>query len=67
MTEKPQRQKGQGRVIPALNIAIDTLNITKEATSTTPVNSVFGSVAILLTMIRVSFFSFRNHIFEAHT
>ena len=54
MTDNPQRQKGRGKVIPALNIAIDSLNIVKEATSATPVNPVFGSVAILLTMIRVS-------------
>ena len=54
MTDKPQRQKGQGKVISALNMAIGGLNIAKEATSTTPVNPVFGSVALLLTMIRVS-------------
>ena len=53
MTDQPQRQKGR-KAIPALNMAINGLNVVKEATSTTPVNLVFGSVALLLTMIRVS-------------
>ena len=66
MTDNPQRQKGGGRVIPALNMAIDGLNIAKEATGTTPVNPVFGSVAILLIMIRVNSLPFRDGVFEAH-
>ena len=63
MTDKPQRKKGS-KAITALNTAIDGLNIAKEATSTTPVNPVFGSVALLLTMIRVSSLSFCDEIFE---
>ena len=63
MTDKPQRPKGR-KAIPALNMAIDGLNIAKEATSTTPVNPVFGSVALLLTMIRVSSRPFCDEIFE---
>ena len=47
-------------------MAIDVLNIAKEATSTTPVNPVFGSVAALLTMIRVSSFLFPDERCEAH-
>ena len=39
-------------------MAINGLNLAKEATSTTPVNPAFGSVTILLTMIRVSPFPF---------
>ena len=65
MTDKPQRQKGR-KAIPALNMAIDTLNVLKEATSATPVNPVFGSVALLLTMIRVSSLSLRDETFQAH-
>ena len=67
MTDKSQRRKGGGGAIPALNTAIDALNIAKEATSTTPINPVFGSVAALLTMIRVSSFLFRDEIHQAHT
>ena len=65
MTDKPQQQKGR-KAIPALNVAIDGLNVLKEATSTTPVNPVFGSVALLLTMIRVSSLSLRDEMFQAH-
>ena len=67
MTDKSQRRKGGGRAIPALNTAIDALNIAKEATSTTPVNPVFGSVAVLLTMIRVGSFLFHDEMCEAYT
>ena len=48
-------------------MAIDTLNVLKEATSATPVNPVFGSVALLLTMIRVSSLSLCDEKFQAHT
>ena len=65
MTDKPQRQKGR-KAIPALNMAMDTLSVLKEATSATPVNPVFGSVALLLTMIRVSSLPFRDEMSYAH-
>ena len=67
MTDNSQRPKSQGRALPALNMAIDGLNIAKEATSTTPVNPVIDSVALLLTMIRVSTLPFREEILQAHT
>ena len=66
MTDKSQRRKGGGKAIPALNMAINGLNIAKEATSTTPVNPIFGSVAALLTMIRVSSVPFCDEIYLAH-
>ena len=65
MTDRPQEQKDQSRLIPALDMAIAGLNIAKDATSGTPVNPVFGPVVILLTMIRVCFSLFRNEIFQA--
>ena len=67
MTDNSQRAEGRGKVISALNMAINGLNIAKEATSTTPVNPIFGSVAVLLTMIRVSSFLSRDEMFQAHT
>ena len=67
MADERQQQRGEGRLIPALNMAIDGLNIAKEATSTTPVNPIFGSVAILLTMIRVSSFLFHDEMYQVHT
>ena len=67
MTDKPKRSKGQDKVISALNMAIGGLNIAKESTSTTPVNPVFGSVATLLTTIRVYSFLLCDETFQAHT
>ena len=66
MTDNSQQPKGQSWVIPALNMAINGLDIAKEATSTTPINPVFGSVAALLTMIRVGPLPFYDEIFGAH-
>ena len=66
MTDNSQQPKSRGRILSALNMAINGLNLAKEATSTTPVNPVFGSVAILLTMIRVSSFLSRNEMSQAH-
>ena len=65
MTDKPQRQKDR-KAIPALNMAIDALSVLKEATNATPVTPVFGSVTLLLTMIRVSSLPFRDEKFQAH-
>ena len=66
MADNSQRRKGKGKVVPALNTAINVLNLAKDATSATPVNPVFGSVATLLTMIRVSFLLFRDETFQTH-
>lgn len=49
-TKPPKRQDN---AISALNIAIDVLNIAKEVSSITPAKAVFGSVSVLLVMIRV--------------
>jgi predicted metal-dependent hydrolase len=38
-----------------LNAAIEAMNLAKEAVSITSAKAVFGSVSIILTMIRVSF------------
>ena len=51
-----------GAVIPALNMAIDDLDVMKGATGTTPVNPAFGSVAALFSMIQVSSFLFRDEM-----
>ena len=67
MTDNTQRPKGQGRGLSALNTAIDALNLAKEASSGTPANPVFGPVALLVTMIRVSSFLFSGETLQAHT
>ena len=49
-TPRPKRQDG---VVTSLNIAIEAMNLAKEASSVTPAKAVFGVVSILLTMIKV--------------
>ena len=54
MATEPPRPKGRDNTLPALNTAIDALNLTKEASSIdAPAKAVFGSVCVLLTTIRV--------------
>ena len=67
MTDKSQQQKDQDGVISTLNVAIDGLNIAKEIASVTPAKAVFGSVAVLLTMIRVSRLLSCGKILKIHT
>ena len=67
MTNNSQRPKGRDGILSALNMAIDTLNLAKEVASVTPAKAAFGSVAILLAMIRVSFLPFCDETFWVHT
>ena len=53
MATESQQPKKQEGVISSLNVAIDIVNLAKEASSVTPATVAFGSVSILLTMIRV--------------
>ena len=67
MTDKSQQPKGPGDgVLFALNMAIDGLNLAKEVASVTPAKAVFGTVAILLTMIQVCLLLSCNEISKAH-
>ena len=54
MQSKSQRPNEREGVISALNAAIETLNLAKEISSITPAKAVFGSVSVILTVIRVS-------------
>ena len=58
MEAKSQRLKGKDGAISALNVAIETLNLAKEVSSITPAKAVFGSVSVILTMIKVSLLFF---------
>ena len=53
-----QRQKRRDDALSLLNVAIETMNLAKEISSITPAKAVFGTVSILLTMIRVRFLPF---------
>jgi len=55
MEAKPQRPKEQDETLSSLNVAIEAMNLAKEVSSITPAKAVFGSVSILLTMVRVRF------------
>lgn len=67
MADKAKRPKKRDGVLPSLNMAIDGLNLAKEFSSITPAKPVFGSVAALLTMIRVTLFTFCDKLLRVHT
>ena len=54
MEAESQRPKEREGVLSALNAAIEVLNLAKEVSSATPAKAIFGSVSIILAMIRVS-------------
>jgi len=54
MEAESRRPKGRENTISALNGAIETLNIAKEVSSIAPAKAVFGSVSVILAVIRVS-------------
>ena len=66
MEAKPQRPKEQNGTLSSLNIAIEAMNLAKEVSSITPVKAVFGSVSILLIMIRVRFLVSYDPMFHVH-
>jgi hypothetical protein len=59
MYTKAQRQKRREFVLSSLNVAIEASNLAKEFCSITPAKPVFGSLSVILTMIKVSFFLYR--------
>ena len=67
MMDKPQQPKGRDRVLSTLTMAIDSLDLAKKAASVTPAEAIFGSVAMLLIMIRVSFLLFCDETSKIHT
>ena len=67
MATKSQQPKGRDAALSSLNMAIDALNLAKEISSITPAKAVFGSVAILLTMIKVRLLLFYGEMLQAHT
>jgi len=54
MKAESQQPKGREGVISGLNAAIETMNLAKEFSSITPAKPVFGTVSVILAMIRVS-------------
>jgi len=66
MEAEPQRPKGRDGTLSSLNIAIEAMNLAKEVSSITPAKAVFGSVSILLTMVRVRFPLFYRGALHVH-
>ena len=62
MDANSQPPNRQDNVLSLLDVAIEATNLAKEATSATPAGAVFGSVSIILTMIRVRFLPFSDDI-----
>ena len=60
MDANSRRQKRQDNASSLLNVAIEAMNLAKEVSSMTPAKAVFGSVSVLLTMIRVRFLPSSN-------
>ena len=58
MATKSKQPNGRNGALSLLNVAIDGLNLAKEISSATPAKAVFGSVSVLLAMIKVRFFLF---------
>ena len=55
MKAESQRPKEREGAILALDATIEVLNLAKEVSSIAPAKAVFGSVSVILAMIRVSF------------
>ena len=53
MSAKSQQLEGRDGTLSSLNVAIDAMNLAKEVSCITPAKAAFGSVSIILTMIRV--------------
>ena len=54
MEAKSQNPREQEGIVSALDAAIEAMNLAKEISSITPAKAVFGSVSVILTMIKVS-------------
>ena len=61
-SQPPNQQDG---AVSSLNVAINVVNLAKEASTVTPATAAFGTVGILLTMIRVRVF-FCDRMLQAH-
>ena len=66
MDIKPQRPKGRTGAVSSLNVAIEAMNLAKEVSSITPAKAVFGSVSVLLTMLKVRFLLFHYGVTQVH-
>ena len=66
MDTDSRRQKRRDDAVSLLNVAIEAVNLAKEISSVTPAKAVFGSVSVLLAMIRVRSPLFSDNMFQVH-
>jgi hypothetical protein len=67
MTTTSQRPNGRENAVSLLNAAIDAMDLAEKISSITPAKAVFGTVSILLAMIKVRFLFFRCGVFQVDT
>ena len=67
MAAKSQKPEGKENSLSLLNAAIEVIIVAKDAANATPAQAAFSAATVLLTMIRVSFFLFRDGIFLVDT
>ena len=66
MDKESKQQKRRENALSLLDAAIEAMNLAKEISSPTPAKAVFGSVSVLLRMIRVRLLLFYNHGLRIH-
>jgi hypothetical protein len=66
MDANSRRPKGRDGALSSLNMAIDALNLAKDIVDIAPAKAAFGSVSVLLTMIRVCFCLFCDNEPRVH-
>ena len=66
MKNESQQSKGREGATEELNTAIEATNLAENLSTIAPAKTVFGSVAILLTMIRVCFLLLCNDLLRSH-
>ena len=66
MATNSQRPKGRRGIRSTLNVSIEAMNLAKEISSVTPAKAAFGSVSVVLTMIRVCVILFCGNELPVH-
>jgi len=66
MTTDSKRRGGREGATLTLNTTIEDTNLAEKVSSIAPAKAVFGSVSVLLTLIRVCFLLFCNDLLQVH-
>ena len=66
MDPKSKQSKRRDGVLSSLNMIIEGLNLAENLSTITPAKAVFGTVGVILTMIRVSSLLLREYSPRAH-